>query len=136
MRVVAVRVSHLRSRHEVVETRRYQGCVSWVELDAPIDVSGAEPTLTSAVLAERIVGDHALFERVIFRHVGRAVFAVFGVFVGGVGGVVFFALVRKGWCGDERVHHGDAAADGSDPAAYVQCGAAFRRRALYLPVVG
>ena len=54
VRVVAVRVSHLRSRHEVVETRRYQGCVSWVELDAPIDVSGAEPTLTSAALAERI----------------------------------------------------------------------------------
>ena len=54
VRVVAVRVSHLRTPHDVPETRRYQGCVSWVELDAPIDVSGAAPVLTSAALAERI----------------------------------------------------------------------------------
>lgn len=54
VRVVAVRVSRLRSPHDVPETRRYQGCVSWVELEAPIDVSGAEPAVTSAALAERI----------------------------------------------------------------------------------
>ena len=54
VRVVAARVSRLRSPHDVLETRRYQGCVSWVELEAPIDVSGEEPALTSAALAERI----------------------------------------------------------------------------------
>lgn len=54
VQVVAVRVSRLRSLHEVPETRRYQGCVSWVQLDAAIDVSGAEPALASAALDERI----------------------------------------------------------------------------------
>lgn len=54
VRVVAVRVSSLRAPHNVPETRRYQGCVSWVELDAPLDVSGAEPVLPLAELAGRI----------------------------------------------------------------------------------
>lgn len=54
VRVVAVRASRLQSLHDVPETQRYQGCVSWVELDAAIDVSGAESALTSAALSERV----------------------------------------------------------------------------------
>ncbi len=54
VRVLAVRVSRLAQVHDVPETRRYQGCVSWVELDAPIDVRGAIPVLADAVLAERV----------------------------------------------------------------------------------
>jgi hypothetical protein len=48
VRVVAVRVARLARVHDVPETRRYQGCVSWVELDAGIDVSGATPVLADA----------------------------------------------------------------------------------------
>ena len=54
VRVVAVRVSRLLSTHDVPETRRYQGCVSWVELDHPIDTTSAVPVLPPAVLAERV----------------------------------------------------------------------------------
>ena len=45
VRVVAVRVLRLPTVHDVPETRRYQGCVSWVELDQGIEVTGAEPVL-------------------------------------------------------------------------------------------
>jgi hypothetical protein len=54
VRVIAVRVSRLPIVHDVPETRRYQGCVSWVALDAPIDVSGATPVLGDADLAARV----------------------------------------------------------------------------------
>ena len=54
VRVIAVRVSRLPLIHDVPETRRYQGCVSWVELDHPIDVASAVPVLPAAVLAERL----------------------------------------------------------------------------------
>jgi hypothetical protein len=45
VRVVAVRVAALPEVHEIPETRRYEGCVSWVELDAPIDVTNARSVL-------------------------------------------------------------------------------------------
>lgn len=45
VRVVAVRVAVLPRVHQVTETRRYQGCVSWVELDDAIDVSATRPVL-------------------------------------------------------------------------------------------
>ena len=48
VRVIAVRVARLARVHDVPETRRYQGCVSWVELDDGIDVSGATPVLADA----------------------------------------------------------------------------------------
>ena len=54
VRVVAVRVSALSQVHEIPETRRYQGCVSWVELDAPIDVAGARAVLPPDVLDARV----------------------------------------------------------------------------------
>ncbi len=54
VQVVAVRVSRLAAPAEVPEVRRYQGCVSWVELDAPVDVAGAAPVLGDAALAERV----------------------------------------------------------------------------------
>lgn len=54
VRVVAVRVSALAGAHEIPETRRYQGCVSWVELDAAIDVAGARPVLPADILDARV----------------------------------------------------------------------------------
>lgn len=54
VRVVAVRVAGLPLVHEIPETRRYQGCVSWVELDAPIDVAAARPVLDAPALAARV----------------------------------------------------------------------------------
>jgi len=54
VRVIAARVSRLPRSHDVPETRRYQGCVSWVALDQPIDVSGAEAVLTPAELDARL----------------------------------------------------------------------------------
>ena len=50
VRVVAVRVSALPEVHEIPETRRYQGCVSWVALDVPIDVAGARPVIAEPEL--------------------------------------------------------------------------------------
>lgn len=54
LRVIAVRVSRLPDVHDVPETRRYQGCVSWVVLDTAIDVSGATPVLGHGELASRV----------------------------------------------------------------------------------
>ncbi|HEX2777922.1 MAG TPA: DUF1802 family protein [Gemmatimonadaceae bacterium] len=56
VRVVAVRISRLATVHEVPETRRYQGCVSWVELDEGIDVRGAAPVMDEGRLRERVAG--------------------------------------------------------------------------------
>lgn len=54
LRVIAVRVSRLPAAHDVPETRRYQGCVSWVALDHPIDVAGARPVLSDGELSSRV----------------------------------------------------------------------------------
>lgn len=54
LRVIAARVSRLPAVHDVPETRRYQGCVSWVALDQPIDTTGATPVLSGADLDARI----------------------------------------------------------------------------------
>ena len=54
VRVIAARVLRLPRSHDVPETRRYQGCVSWVRLDEGIDVSGATPALPDAELDARV----------------------------------------------------------------------------------
>lgn len=54
VRVVAVRVARLPVVHGVEETRRYRGCVSWVELDRAIDVAGAHPVLDANASAARL----------------------------------------------------------------------------------
>jgi hypothetical protein len=54
VQVVAVRVARLPEAVIVPETRRYLGCVSWVELDDGIDVSNATPVLDDASLLMRI----------------------------------------------------------------------------------
>ena len=52
--VVAVRVSALITPAVVPELRRYQGCVSWVELADDIDVAGAVPAVSDDALNERL----------------------------------------------------------------------------------
>jgi hypothetical protein len=54
VQVIAVRVSRLPVAAVIPEVRRYLGCVSWVELDATVDVSGATPVLDEAMLARRL----------------------------------------------------------------------------------
>jgi len=54
VQVVAVRASRLAAPVVVPEIRRYAGCVSWVELDEPIDVSNAEPVLDDASVMMRV----------------------------------------------------------------------------------
>lgn len=54
VQVVAVRVSSLPMAAELPEVRRYAGCVSWVELDADVDVSGASPALVPSAFDARI----------------------------------------------------------------------------------
>ena len=54
VRVVALRVARLPEPVVVPEERRYLGCVSWVALDAPLDVSSAQPVLDDAVVARRL----------------------------------------------------------------------------------
>lgn len=48
VQVVAVRVSRLAAAAELPDVRRYAGCVSWVELDGDVDVSGASPVVDSS----------------------------------------------------------------------------------------
>jgi hypothetical protein len=59
VQVVAVRVSRLPSAADLPEVRRYAGCVSWVELDSDVDVSGASPVLDAARFDERVTRMHA-----------------------------------------------------------------------------
>ena len=54
VQVVAVRVSRLPSVAELPEVRRYSGCVSWVELDDDVDVSGASAVLNASDLDQRL----------------------------------------------------------------------------------
>jgi hypothetical protein len=50
VQVLAVRVSRLAAPVTMPEVRRYAGCVSWVELDADIDIAGATPALDDSSL--------------------------------------------------------------------------------------
>ena len=59
IRVVAVRAHRLARAATLPETRRYQGCVSWVALDAPVDVTGAVPVVDERAFAERMAALHA-----------------------------------------------------------------------------
>jgi hypothetical protein len=54
VQVIAVRVSKLAEPVVVPETRRYLGCVSWVQLDDGVDVSSAVPVLDDASLMMRV----------------------------------------------------------------------------------
>ena len=54
LRVVAVRVHRLARPATFPETRRYQGCVSWVALDAPVDVTDATPVLDDRTFDARL----------------------------------------------------------------------------------
>jgi len=54
VRIVATRLLALPAVVEVPEARRYEGCVSWLELDADIDVAGARPVLPAGTFDERV----------------------------------------------------------------------------------
>ena len=52
--VIAVRVSRLAEVTDLPEVRRYAGCISWVELDADVDVSGTRPVVDAAAFDTRL----------------------------------------------------------------------------------
>jgi hypothetical protein len=52
--VIAARVALLPEAVDVPDARRYAGCVSWVELDTGVDVSGAAPAVGSAAFDARL----------------------------------------------------------------------------------
>ena len=54
VRVVAVRVLALPAPVEIGEAPRYAGCVSWLELDGDVLVSGARPVLPDVELRRRV----------------------------------------------------------------------------------
>ena len=54
LQVVGLRVSRLPREVELPEARRYGGCVSWVELDTDVEVTGATPVLDAATLQRRV----------------------------------------------------------------------------------
>ena len=54
VQVIALRVSKLAEPVVVAETRRYLGCVSWVELDDAVDVSNVTPVLDDASVMMRM----------------------------------------------------------------------------------
>jgi hypothetical protein len=54
VQVIAARVYRLAASVVIPEVRRYQGCVSWVELDDPVDVSNAEPVIDDASFLMRV----------------------------------------------------------------------------------
>jgi hypothetical protein len=54
VQVVAVGVSRLLEPVVIPEVKRYQGCVSWVELDDGVDVSSAMPVLDDVSVMARV----------------------------------------------------------------------------------
>lgn len=54
--VVAVRTARLARAVELPEVRRYAGCVSWVELDTGVNVTGARAIIDRASFDERLSG--------------------------------------------------------------------------------
>ena len=54
VQVVAVRASRLPATAELPDVRRYAGCVSWVELEDDVDVSGACAVLDASSFDARM----------------------------------------------------------------------------------
>lgn len=51
--IVVVRVLRLAAPHTVPVVSRYAGCTSWVELDSPIPLAGAQPILDETAFRQR-----------------------------------------------------------------------------------
>jgi hypothetical protein len=54
VQVVAARVKRLAQAITLPEVRRYAGCVSWVQLDADVDVAGAVAVCDDVAFAARV----------------------------------------------------------------------------------
>jgi hypothetical protein len=52
--VIALKVSALPDVVDVEDVPRYRGCVSWIALDHPVDVTDATPILSDAALDARV----------------------------------------------------------------------------------
>jgi hypothetical protein len=54
LHLLALRVFRLPETHRIPNTPRYDGCVSWVELDTDLAIEHATPVLTDAEFAARL----------------------------------------------------------------------------------
>jgi hypothetical protein len=52
--VIALKLSELPAQVEVEDKPRYRGCVSWVSLDHPVDVTDARPVLSADAFDARV----------------------------------------------------------------------------------
>ena len=59
---VAVRMFRLPLPVELPMRTEYGGCKSWVELEVPVSVEGAQPVLTEREFAEKLARFHAAIE--------------------------------------------------------------------------
>ena len=54
LNLLLLRVYHLPVAHQVRNIDRYDGCVSWVELENPLAISGAEPVLAVRTFQDQV----------------------------------------------------------------------------------
>ncbi len=60
VRIVAARMLVLPRAVEIPDALRYGGCVSWLELDAEVDVAGARPVVAESQLRDRVAALEAV----------------------------------------------------------------------------
>lgn len=54
LNLLLLRVYRLPIAHQIQNLDRYDGCVSWVELENPLAISGAEPVLAARVFQDQV----------------------------------------------------------------------------------
>lgn len=54
LNLLLLRVYRLPIAHQIQNLDRYDGCVSWVELENPLATSGAEPVLAARVFQDQV----------------------------------------------------------------------------------
>jgi hypothetical protein len=52
--VIALKVAELPHQADVIDAPRYRGCVSWVSLDHPLEVTDAKPVISTTALEARV----------------------------------------------------------------------------------
>lgn len=54
LNLLLLRVHHLPVARQIQHIDRYDGCVSWVELENPLAISGAEPVLAARAFQDQV----------------------------------------------------------------------------------
>src|SRR5215510_20670 len=56
LNLLLLRVYRLAVPHSIANLKRYEGCVSWVELDKTLPTTGVEPVLPTRVFEDQVEG--------------------------------------------------------------------------------